>query len=562
MDGTMRNDKTLKVQSRKSKGALSTFSRSFGIRLLTLLLATIFEFLFSSFGFCQLSGHGSGLYGAGGGGSMVYPGAGVASSTGSAWGTSYSTSGSGNVCLTTSCAMTTPNLGTPSAVNLTNATGLTGAAFGSQTANYFLAGPNGSAGNATFRAIVAADVPTLNQNTTGNAATATALASTPSQCGANNWATGIAASGNANCAQPNYGNIAPSGNISLPVGATISSADTGTPTFTFAANKIQTNQTFVAPSFGSGTSSAGQLYLTANATGCTLVANSFNLCAPASSGTYGGTVPGTGPSAASYEVWGAPSSGMSTISWQAQGANGLPAAPTLPNSYAEDPNTPFVQNYALRQNAYWIINGGSNLSAIGLGTTMTGTGSFVGPASGLPTNVQISVANGSAVGWLGNNAIFRTGRTNGMRMTCLLYIGTSISNVRAACAFTNASLSTQLGSSAPAAIYAEIVFDPAGGINGGDSTHWNVCTGTSASNQSCASTGVTVAYGTAYKLELFEDVTNSRWSGFVNGGSQTNASTNNPASGTSLNIAAGAYGTGTVTGTFNFAFMQAFADWY
>lgn len=47
--------------------------------------------------------------------------------------------------------------------------------FGSQTANFFYASPNGSAGSPTFRAIVAADIPTLNQNTTGNAATATAL---------------------------------------------------------------------------------------------------------------------------------------------------------------------------------------------------------------------------------------------------------------------------------------------------------------------------------------------------------------------------------------------------
>ena len=43
----------------------------------------------------------------------------------------------------------------------------------SQTANTFLAAPNGAAGVPTFRALVAADVPTLNQNTTGNAATAT-----------------------------------------------------------------------------------------------------------------------------------------------------------------------------------------------------------------------------------------------------------------------------------------------------------------------------------------------------------------------------------------------------
>lgn len=38
-----------------------------------------------------------------------------------------------------------------------------------RTANTFLAAPNGSAGAATFRTIVATDVPTLNQNTTGSA---------------------------------------------------------------------------------------------------------------------------------------------------------------------------------------------------------------------------------------------------------------------------------------------------------------------------------------------------------------------------------------------------------
>jgi len=39
----------------------------------------------------------------------------------------------------------------------------------SKTANFVLAAPNGSAGVPTFRAIVAADIPTLNQNTTGTA---------------------------------------------------------------------------------------------------------------------------------------------------------------------------------------------------------------------------------------------------------------------------------------------------------------------------------------------------------------------------------------------------------
>ncbi len=47
------------------------------------------------------------------------------------------------------------------------------APFGSQTAKYFYAAPNGSAGVPSFRAIVASDIPTLNQNTTGSAATLT-----------------------------------------------------------------------------------------------------------------------------------------------------------------------------------------------------------------------------------------------------------------------------------------------------------------------------------------------------------------------------------------------------
>ena len=70
---------------------------------------------------------------------FAYPGVGIANSTGSAWTTSYSTSGSGTVlALATSPSFTTPALGTPSSGNLTNCT-----------------------------------FPTLNQNTTGNAGSVT-----------------------------------------------------------------------------------------------------------------------------------------------------------------------------------------------------------------------------------------------------------------------------------------------------------------------------------------------------------------------------------------------------
>lgn len=213
---------------------------------------------------------------------MVYPGAGIPNSTGTAWGASYTTTGSGTtLVLSTSPSLTTPILGTPqsgdfstgtftwptfnqnttgSAATLTtgrtisisgdltytspsfdgsanvtaagtlatvnanvgsftnasitvNGKGLITAAssgtapvtsvtgtspvvssggatpaislasgygdtqnpYASKTANDFLAAPNGSAGVPTFRAIVAADIPTLNQNTTGTASNVTGV---------------------------------------------------------------------------------------------------------------------------------------------------------------------------------------------------------------------------------------------------------------------------------------------------------------------------------------------------------------------------------------------------
>ena len=123
--------------------------------------------------------------GAGGGGSMTWPGsAGVPVYAGtSSWGTSLGTSGSGStLCLSVSCVMTTPNLGTPSYLNAANIT------------------------NVPYSSLTGTP-PTWNQNTTGNAATATALATTPTQCGTNTFSTGVTAAGNANCVQPTFSNI-------------------------------------------------------------------------------------------------------------------------------------------------------------------------------------------------------------------------------------------------------------------------------------------------------------------------------------------------------------------
>lgn len=100
--------------------------------------------------------------------------------------------GSGTVTGVTATSPVASSGGTAPVISLASGYGDTQNPFASKTANYVLAAPNGTAGAPTFRAIVAADIPTLNQNTTGssgsctgNAATATLAtkASTLSQSG-------------------------------------------------------------------------------------------------------------------------------------------------------------------------------------------------------------------------------------------------------------------------------------------------------------------------------------------------------------------------------------------
>jgi microcystin-dependent protein len=63
--------------------------------------------------------------------------------------------------------------GATPAISLASGYGDTQNPYASKTANNFLAAPNGTAGAPTFRSIVAADIPTLNQNTTGTASNVT-----------------------------------------------------------------------------------------------------------------------------------------------------------------------------------------------------------------------------------------------------------------------------------------------------------------------------------------------------------------------------------------------------
>ena len=84
--------------------------------------------------------------------------------------------GGGTVTGVTATAPVASSGGTAPVVSLNAAYGDTLNPYASKTANFVLAAPTGVAGVPVFRAVVAADIPTLNQSTTGNAATATALA--------------------------------------------------------------------------------------------------------------------------------------------------------------------------------------------------------------------------------------------------------------------------------------------------------------------------------------------------------------------------------------------------
>jgi hypothetical protein len=97
---------------------------------------------------------------------LTIPGSGVPVWTASA--------GIGTVTSVTGTSPVVSSGGTAPAISLAAAYGDTLNPYASKTANHFLAAPNGSAGVPTFRAVVAADIPTLNQNTTGTALNITA----------------------------------------------------------------------------------------------------------------------------------------------------------------------------------------------------------------------------------------------------------------------------------------------------------------------------------------------------------------------------------------------------
>ena len=154
-----------------------------------------------------------------------------ADTSGNVVSSAYCGSGSPGSGTVTSVAMTVPSWLTVTGSPVTTSGTLALTATSSQAENEFLATPNGSSGAVGLRAIVAADIPTLNQSTTGNAATATNLASYPTLCSGGQFSQGLS-SGSNNCATPSG-----SGSVTSVgwTGGIVSVANpTTTPAFTVA----------------------------------------------------------------------------------------------------------------------------------------------------------------------------------------------------------------------------------------------------------------------------------------------------------------------------------------
>lgn len=116
--------------------------------------------------------------------------------------------------------------GATPAISLSSGYGDTQNPYASKTANYILASPNGSSGVPTFRAMVAADVPTLNQNTTGSAATLTTTRTL--------WGQNFNGSANVTGALSSVTTMSMSGRLT-------STLATGTSPFSVTSTTINTN---------------------------------------------------------------------------------------------------------------------------------------------------------------------------------------------------------------------------------------------------------------------------------------------------------------------------------
>jgi len=228
------------------------------------------------------------LYGSGAGGfNNVTIGTGVAF----AGGTLSATGSGGTVTSVTGTSPVVSSGGATPAISLATAYGDTLNPYASKTANFVLAAPNGSAGVPTFRAVVAADVPTLNQNTTGSAATLTTgrtiavtgdLAYTsPSFDGSAN----VTAAGTLATVNSNVGSFT-AANITVNAKGLITAAANGTTAAGGSNTQVQYNNAGVLAGITGATTNGTALTLTAPV--ISTITNTGTLTLPTSTDTLVG----------------------------------------------------------------------------------------------------------------------------------------------------------------------------------------------------------------------------------------------------------------------------------
>jgi len=158
--------------------------------------------------------------------------------------------------------------GTTPAISLASGYGDTLNPYASKTANFVLAAPDGTAGVPTFRAVVAADIPTLNQSTTGSAATLTTgrtiavtgdLAYTSSSF---DGSANVTAAGTLATVNSNVGSFT-AANITVNAKGLITAAANGTAGATISNDTTTASNLF--PLFASATSGVPTTIFTSNA---------------------------------------------------------------------------------------------------------------------------------------------------------------------------------------------------------------------------------------------------------------------------------------------------------
>ena len=207
----------------------------------------------------------------------------IGAGTSSTTGTVTSVGGTGTVSgLTLTGTVTTSGnltLGGTLAVTPSN--------FASQTAKTFLAAPNGAAGVPTFRALVASDVPTLNQNTTGTAANVTGTVAVANGGTGSTTAAGALTNLGAYAATNPSGYITTAGArsaVSFTAGSGAYNSTTGVFTIPTNTNQLTNGAGFVTSSgvtsvSGTGTVSGLTLTGTVTSTGSLTLGGNLSIAA-------------------------------------------------------------------------------------------------------------------------------------------------------------------------------------------------------------------------------------------------------------------------------------------